>query len=219
MAETSKKLGEGDRDQSSAREGSKLHAVADQAAETARQIGDKGGDAFRSAAYTAADTTQRAGDVAADTMSRAAEQGRDAILSGLRVIAGAQGPLADVSFEQSRRSLETTSQITDVYRQAAERAAGDVGALFDFWMSFGRGLQRWQHAYLEAIRQSVEKVASKREDIAKSDSPVRLAEVQRDLYVDLVNGTLRSTTNLLQLAGQIVQESVRPLQERAQARG
>ena len=64
MAETSKKLGEGDRDQSSAREGSKLHAVADQAAETARQIGDKGGDAFRSAASTAADTTQRAGDVA-----------------------------------------------------------------------------------------------------------------------------------------------------------
>ena len=219
MAETSKKLGEGDRDQSSAREGSKLHAVADQAAETARQIGDKGGDAFRSAASTAADTTQRAGDVAADTMSRAAEQGRDAILSGLRAIAGAQGPLADVSFEQSRRSLETTSQITDVYRQAAERAAGDVRALFDFWMSFGRGLQRWQHAYLEAIRQSVEKVASKREDIAKSDSPVRLAEVQRDLYVDLVNGTLRSTTNLLQLAGQIVQELVRPLQERAQARG
>ena len=59
-------------------------------------------------------------------------------------------------------------------------------------------------------------MASKREDIAKSDSPVRLAEVQRDLYVDLVNGTLRSTTNLLQLAGQIVQELVRPLQERAQ---
>ena len=47
-------------------------------------------------------------------------------------------------------------------------------------MSFGRGLQQWQHAYLEAIRQSVEKVASKREEIAKSDSPVRLAEVQRD---------------------------------------
>jgi hypothetical protein len=61
-------------------------------------------------------------------------------------------------------------------------------------------------------------VASKREDVTKSNSPVQLAEVQRDLHVDLVNGTLRSTTNLLHLAGQIVQESVRPLQERAQAR-
>src|SRR6185312_14298161 len=188
-------------------------------AETARQIGDKGGNAFRSAAYTAAEATQRAGDVAAGTMSRAAEQGRDAVMSGVRASAGAQGPLADVGFEQSRRALETTSQIIDTYRQASERAAGDVRALFDFWMSFGRGLQQWQHAYLEAIRQSVEKVASKREEIAKSDSPVRLAEVQRDLYVDLVNATLRSTTNLLQLSGQIVQESARPLQERAQARG
>ena len=219
MAEISRKPAEGDRDQFGMRESSRLQTVADQTAETARQIGDKGRDAFRSAASTAAEATQRAGDVAAGTMSRAAEQGRDAVMSGLRASAGAQGPLADVGFEQSRRALETTSQIIDTYRQASERAAGDVRALFDFWMSFGRGLQQWQHAYLEAIRQSVEKVASKREEIAKSDSPVRLAEVQRDLYVDLVNATLRSTTNLLQLSGQIVQESARPLQERAQARG
>jgi len=117
MAEISKKPEEGDRDQSGTRENSRLHAVADQTAETARQIGDKSGKAFRTAAETVADATQRAGDVAANTTSRAAEHGRGTIMTGMRVMAGAQGPLADVGFEQSRRALETSSRITDVYRQ------------------------------------------------------------------------------------------------------
>ena len=125
MAETSKRPAEGDRDQFGTRESNRLQALADQTAETARQIGDKGGNAFRSAAYTAADATQRAGDVAANTMSSAAEQGRDAVMSGLRAIAGAQGPLADVGFEQSRRALETTSQITDTYRAEVTHRPGD----------------------------------------------------------------------------------------------
>ena len=62
-------------------------------------------------------------------------------------------------------------RITDVYRQAAERAAGDVHALFDAWMSLGRGLQRWQQAYADALRQSLESVADKRQALLQSDFP------------------------------------------------
>jgi hypothetical protein len=44
---------------------------------------------------------------------------------------------------------------------------------------------------------------------------VELATVQRDLYVDLVKRAFEANTTLLQLTGQIAQEAVRPLRERA----
>ena len=104
-----------------------------------------------------------------------------------------------------------------MYRRAAERAADDVHALFDSWMSLGRGLQQWQQAYADALRQSLESVAEKRQNMLQSDSPVHFAEAQRDLYVDLVRNTVQASTRLLELAGQIVQDSARPLQQRAHA--
>lgn len=190
----------------------------DQIAQAARQIGEKGADAAKRTVDTTADATRRAAEVAADATQRAADQGREATIAGLRAIAGVQGPLADAGFEQSRRALEVTSGMTDVYRQAAERAADDVCALFDSWMSLGRGLQQWQQAYVDAVRQSVERLSRKRQDLLQTSSPVQFAEVQRDLYVDFVNSTLRGSTTLLQLTAQIAQEAVRPLQERANTR-
>jgi Phasin protein len=102
-----------------------------------------------------------------------------------------------------------------VYREAAERAAGDVHALFDSCTSLGRGLQHWQHAYFDYLQQWLESVARKRKDLVQTNSPVQFAEVQRDLYVDLVNHTLKASTALLQLAGQIAQDAVRPLHDRS----
>ena len=164
------------------------------------------------------DTTRRTADAAAETAQRLTDQGREATAAGLRALASAQGPLADAGFEQSRRALEITSRVTDVYRQAAERAADDVHALFDSWMSLGRGLQRWQQAYADALRQSLESVADKRQALLQSNSPVRFAEVQRDLYTEFMNHTVQASTRLLELTGQIVQDSLRPLQERGHAR-
>ena len=85
-------------------------------------------------------------------------------------------------------------------------------------MSLGRGLQQWQQAYYDAVRQSLESIARKRPDFTRSNSPVQFAEVQRDLYIELVNNSLEASTTLLQLTGQIVQNAARPLQERAHAR-
>ena len=119
--------------------------------------------------------------------------------------------------EQSQRALEITSRVTCVYCQAAEHAAEDVRALFDSWTSLGRGLQQWQQAYYDTVGQSVESIARKQPDFAQINSPVQFAEIQRDLYIDLVNNSLKASTTLLQLAGQIAQNAVRPLQERAHA--
>ena len=198
-----------------------VETVADatrRGAEIATNVGERIVGAVRGNADTVTGATRRTADAAAETAQRATDQGREAIVSGLRAVANAQGPLADAGFEQSRRALEITSRVTDVYRQAAERAADDVHALFDSWMSLGRGLQQWQQAYADALRQSLESVADKRQDLLQSDSPVHFAEAQRDLYVDLVRNTVQASTRLLELAGQIVQDSARPLQQRAHAR-
>ena len=42
-----------------------------------------------------------------------------------------------------------------------------------------------------------------------------VAEVQRDLYLDALNHALESGTTLLQLAAQMTQQPLRPLQARA----
>jgi hypothetical protein len=248
MAETAKRPGENnERENAESRDRSRFQTVVDQTADAAKQATDKGADtakrvadttadatrrtaeaasnvgekvvgAVKSTTDTAADATRRTAQTAAETTGRAAEQAREATISGLRALAGVQGPLTDAGLEQSRRAFETSSRMTEVYRQAAERAAGDVQALLNSWMSLGRGLQEWQQAYFDALRRNVESFARKREDLSRSSSPIQFAEIQRDLYVDLVSNTLKASTTLLQLSGQIAQEAVRPLQERAHVR-
>jgi Phasin protein len=206
-------------DQSDTRDRDRVQTVVDKRAETARHIGIKSAEAARNMTETAADATRRTAEVATDTTRHAADEGQKATIAGLRALSSAQGSFTDAGFEQSRRALEITSGVTGVYRQAAERAAEDVRALFESSMSLGRGLQQWQQAYYDAVRQSVESIARKRPDFARINSPVQFAEIQRDLYIDLVNNSLKASTTLLQLAGQIAQNAVRPLQERAHARG
>jgi Phasin protein len=126
-----------------------------------------------------------------------------------------QVPLADAGLEQGRRVIEATAQVTDVYRDAAERSADDVQALVSSFQTFGRGLQQWQHAYLDLLNQSAERMARKRSELMNARSPVQVAEVQRDLYLDAVNGLFTANTRLLQLGVQIAQDAMRPLQGRA----
>src|SRR4051812_10244436 len=124
MVENSRKAENNERDAIDTRDRGKLHAVVDQTAETARQVGDKGADiakravdtaadatrrtaevatkvgekiagAVKGGADTAADATRRTAEIATDTAGRVADQGREATMSGLRAIAGVQGPLAD----------------------------------------------------------------------------------------------------------------------------
>ena len=106
--------------------------VTEKNTEAAKRSAGTAADATRSTARAAAETVGRGAETAAETARRAAELGRETAMSGLRAMANAQGPLTEAGFEQSRRALEITSRVTDVYRQAAERAADDVHAIFEF---------------------------------------------------------------------------------------
>ena len=49
--------------------------------------------------------------------------------------------------------------------------------------------------------------------------PISGQSLQRDLYVEMVNSAITSGSTLLQLAGQVAQDTARPLQERARLHG
>ncbi|MBV8867971.1 MAG: hypothetical protein JOY65_00935, partial [Acetobacteraceae bacterium] len=55
--------------------------------------------------------------------------------------------------------------------------------------------------------------------LLRAGSPVEAAQIQRDLYVEMVNSAIASGSTLLQLAGQIAQDTARPLQDRARLHG
>jgi hypothetical protein len=207
----------GERNQPENRDRARVYSAADQIGQEARQAGEKSAEAAKHAAQTTADATRRTAEAAADVTRRAAAQGNEMAMSSLRAIAGVQGPIADVGFDQSQRALEITTRVTDLCHDAAERAADDLDALIGSWQSLGRGLQRWQHAYFDQLQHFMGSIARKRQDLLRSNSPVEFATVQRDLYVDLVKRAFEANVTLLQLTGQITQEAVRPLKERARA--
>lgn len=192
--------------------GGRLRAVAGENVQDARNVGERTAEA-------AARTTDAVAEVTRDMTRRVADQGQEAVRLGIRAVAGAHAPLADVSYDQSRHLVETTARVTDIYHDAAQRTADDVHALVGSFSSLGRGLQQYQQAYLGVISRSMENVARKRQDLFRVNSAVEFAEIQRDIYLDTMNSLLTGSTTLLQIMGQIAQDAVRPLQERARAHG
>jgi hypothetical protein len=84
--------------------------------------------------------------------------------------------------------------------------------LFTSYLTFGRGLQQMQHAWLEIVDHSLEKASHKPQDLFRCKNLVELAEVQRGLYLDTVNHAVESGSRLLELAGRAAQDAARPLQ-------
>ena len=144
------------------------------------------------------------------------EQAQDMMTWALRV-PKMSAPIADAGLEQCRRAVEATAQISAVYREAGERSAEDLQAMFACFGQFGQGLQRWQHACLDLTHHWIKSYGDKRGELLGVRSPMALAEAQRDIYLDAVGNMFAASTSLLQLAGKIVEDAVRPLQERARA--
>jgi hypothetical protein len=155
--------------------------------------------------------TETAG-VAADLSSKAAEQGREVLLMGMRTAAGVGSRVADVGFGRGHHLLASATHAMDIYRDASERSAERVQALFSSYLTFGRGLQAMQHAWLEIADQTIENVAHKPQDLLRCKNMVEVAEVQRDLYIGAINHALESTTRLLEMAGRTAHDAARPLQ-------
>jgi len=108
--------------------------------------------------------------------------------------------------------LNSTVHALDVYRDATERSAERVHALFSSYVTLGRGLQQMQHAWLEMVDHSLQTASHKPQDLLRCKNLVELAEVQRGLYLDTINHAVESGSRLLEMAGRAAQDAARPLQ-------
>lgn len=162
-----------------------------------------------------AETVVRTADAAVEMGQRVAEQGREVMLLGVRAAAGMNGRMADAGYGRSHRVLGAAARALDIYREAGDSAAENVQALFSAYVTLGRGAQQMQHACLDLLDRAVLHATHKPQDLMRCKTLEEFAEVQRDLYLDAVNHALKSSTTLLQLASQITQQAMRPLQARA----
>jgi hypothetical protein len=189
-------------------EGQRMAGAANRAADATREAGEQGGQA-----------AQRSAEMVGLLASRAIEQGREGVRQGLRTVAEAQRPVAERGYEQGQQAIETAARVSEAYRQAAERTAEDVQALAVSYTHLLRGAQQWQHAYFDMAQRAFQRFGSRPQALLRANSPVEAAQIQRDLYVEAVNSAITSGSTLLQLAGQIAQDTARPLQERARLHG
>lgn len=172
-------------------------------------------DRAKEAGQSITETVAETANAATNLSSKAAEQGREVLLMGVRTAAGVGSRVADINFGRSHHLLASAAQAMDVYRDASERSAERVQALFSSYMTFGRGLQNMQHAWLEMVDHTLENAAHKPQDLLRAKNLVELAEVQRDLYIDAINHAFESTSRLFEIVGRTAQDAVRPLQSHA----
>jgi len=164
-----------------------------------------------------AEKATRTAGAAAEVIRNLTQRVADQAQAGLHAVVGVQAPLADVSLSQGRRLMEITTSVTVICHEAARRSGDDMLAVTESFTKLGVGLQTYQRAYLDVLSRSTEGISLKQNDMMHADSPVKLAEIQRDIYIGIVNSMFAGSTTLLQIAGQIAQDAARPLRERALA--
>jgi hypothetical protein len=164
---------------------------------------------------TSAETVATAAAETVTALSSAVvEQSREAMTTGVRAAADFGGRVADIGFGRSHDALSSATHMMDIYRDASDRTAGGVQALFASWLATGRGLQKMQQAWLGIFDQTIENTGRNPQDLLRCKTMVEVAEVQRDLYVDAVNRAIGSSSRLLELISQTAQEAGRPMQNR-----
>jgi len=188
-------------------------ATKEAIAETS-QAAQNGVDRAKEVGQTITETVTETAHAAANLSSKAAEQGREVMMMGVRTAAGVGSRVADISFGRGHHLLASAAHAMDIYRDASERSAERVQALVSSYMTFGRGLQSMQHAWLEMVDHTMEAAAHKPQDLLRCKNIVEFAEVQRDLYIDAINHAFESTSRLLDIAGRTAQDAVAPLQSR-----
>lgn len=157
------------------------------------------------------ETVVQTTDVAANLSATTAEQGREAMMTGMRAVSGVGGRATDISFSRGHQMMSSAAHALDIYRNASERSAERVQALFSSAMILGHGLQQMQRAWLEMVEHRMGAATHKPQDLLRCKNVVELAEVQRDLYLDAVDHAFELTSRLLDLAGRTAQDAVRPL--------
>jgi hypothetical protein len=165
----------------------------------------------KEASHLTAETVAEAVDTAAAMSSKAVEEARGAMMAGVRTVATG-GHVADISFDRGHNLLASATHTMDIYRDASERSADGIQALFSSWMAMGRGLQQMQRACLEIFDQSMEHAVHRPRDLLRCKTIVEVAEVHRDLYVDAVSQAITSSSRLLEMVNHTARDAMRPLQ-------
>jgi hypothetical protein len=173
-----------------------------------QQVADKVHDIGQTVAGTVAETASAAAEIS----SKVADQGREAMMLGVRTAADVSGRIADIGFGRGHHLMTSAVQAMDVYRDAAERSADHFQALVTSCLTVGRGIQQIQHTWLELLDQSMGNSARKPQDLLRCSNVVELAEVQRDLYLEAVHSMFETSSRLLEMAARTAQDAVRPLQ-------
>jgi len=149
-----------------------------------------------------------------DMPPRAARPLRDA--AAPRPAASPQDqPAATPGLDHGHRALAAGAEMAAIYRDASANAEPDTQAMLAAGAALARGMQRWQQASIDLAQRSAERAGGKLPRLFTCTSPVALAQLQREIYLDTMDGLFVSGTTLLQLWGQIAQDALRPLQERA----
>ena len=182
-------------------EAKKIHELQDQSQPEAREAAR-----LRIVAAQRAQDARDIGERTAEAAARTADAATDATRD-----------MTQRAADQNRRMVEATARVTDVYRDGAARTKDDVQALVGTYLSLGRGFGQYQRTYLDLVSRSMKSRARKWQDLFQAHSPVEFAQIQCDIYLDGVNNLFTGSTTLLQLAGQIAEEAVQPLQKRALA--
>ena len=207
-AETMKKAA----DQTTRSSQAAMEAAGKATREAMHETVANGAEHAKQATHTMTETVAETASVAAGLTNQAAEQGREVLLMGMRTAADVGSRVADIGFGRGHHLLSSATHAMDIYRDASERSAEHAQALFSSCLTFGRGLQAMQHAWLEMADQTLEKAAQRPRDLLRCKNMVEVAEVQRDLYIGAINRAVESTTRLLEMAGRTAQDAVRPLQ-------
>jgi hypothetical protein len=185
--------------------------TAKEAINETSQVAQNGADRTTEIAQSVTETVTETAQAATNMSAKAAEQSRDVLMMGVRTAAGVGSRVADISFGRGHHLMSSAAHVMDVYRDASERSAERVQALFSSAMVMGRGLQSMQHAWLEMMDHTMEHAAHKPQDLFRCKNAIEVAEVQRGLYLDAINHAFESTSRLLDLAGRTAQDAVRPL--------
>jgi hypothetical protein len=169
---------------------------------------------FRDMGESVADTVAKTADTAVEMGQRVAEQGREAIMLGMRAAAGMNGRLAETGCGNSHRALGSAARTLQIWHEAGDSTAENLQALFSSYLRLGHGLQHMPHVWLAMLDRAMDEAARAPQDLLRCKSPDQFAEVQRNLYLGAVNRAVDSTSTLLQLAVQTAQQAMRPLPAR-----
>ena len=167
-------------------------------------VAEQGTEAFASFARTMADVARLAMD-----------QGQEAVRLCFDTMTGANAPVAESTYAQGRQMMANGGPVLLAYRQMIDRSMDDMQAMVNAYVNLGRGLHNCQRTYTDAVRQTVDRLGDRPQQLFRAASAAEAARLQRELYAEAADAMIGYNIAAFQALSQAVQEALRPLHERS----